>query len=597
MPASLAVSAAADATAYRSLSSAAMPERHRESLHEAIDATMATLRANKGTWARMPVDRKIEYLDAIRANTARIAREWTEDAVKAKGLRMDSPLAGEEWISGPFSVLEITAELRSTLVRIAEGRDVLEGVTARTLPSGQVAVDVFPMSARDRVLFSGISAEVRMQPEVTLETLDDTVATFYRQEDPPGDVCVVLAAGNIASIAVLDVIYAVFNEGKVAILKMNPVNDYLGAYFEQVFAELVADGFVAFAYGGPDVGEYLTSHPDADSIHITGSAATYEAIVFGPGADGAANKAAGVPINPRSIEAELGGVGAVIVVPGPWTARDIRFQAEHIASMKLHNSGFNCVSAQVLVLPDGWEHTDALLDEVRSVLAEADDRPPYYPGAPARAEALAERGEADRFGGEHPRYLVSGIDAASVDEPAFREEVFAPALAVTRLPAPDVVSYLIKAVRFANEQLTGTLGINILIDPHTRRRHSDALDRAIDDLRYGTIAINLWTAAAYFLSTCAWGAHPGHTPADIGSGMGHVHNVLMFDKPQKSVVSAPFAPGHRSFLRGEFSASPPKPLYFITNRAAHVVGERLIDYAMSGSAGDLARVVSAALRG
>lgn len=557
---------------------------------------MATISANKAAWARLPVERKIGYLDGIRRHTVRVARAWTAEAVEAKGLAMESPLAGEEWTSGPYSVLWVTGDLRVTLARLAEGRDVLDGYAVTELPSGQVAVDVFPANARDRILYSGFTGQVRMQRDVSLATLPDTVATTYRDPDPEGDVAVVLAAGNIASIAVLDVVNAMFNEGKVAILKMNPVNDYLGAFFEEIFADLVSDGFMAFAYGGADVGEYLTSHPDADSVHVTGSIGTYESIVFGSGEQGAANKAANHPTNPRPVGAELGGVGPVIVVPGSWSKRDIRFQAEHIVSMKLHNSGFNCVAAQVLILPEGWDHADELLDEIRSVLADVADRPPYYPGAMDRAGAFADHGAVDVFGVEYPRYLVTGLDADAVDVPPFRKEVFAPSLAVTELPAPDVPSYLIKAVRFANERLAGTLGINILVDPRTERRHRRAFERALDDLEYGTIAVNCWTGAAYFLSQCAWGAYPGHEPNDIGSGTGFVHNVLMFDKPEKSIVRWSFAPSHRAFLRGEFHLSP-KPVYFVTNRQAHRIGERLIDYCDTESAADLGRVVSAALRG
>jgi aldehyde dehydrogenase (NAD(P)+) len=574
-----------------------MTTTHRETDTERIDVDMAALRAGKQRWARLPIIDKIAYLDSIRDHTIRVARAWTEDAVEAKGLSMEHPLAGEEWTGGPFSVLSIIDDLRATLVRLAEGVPVLDGYPVRTLPTGQVAVDVFPVTTEDRVLFSGMSAEVRMQRDVTIDTLEDTVAVFYRQHDPVGDVAVVLAAGNIASIAALDVVYAMFNEGKVAMLKMNPVNDYLGRHFEEIFADLVADGYVRFAYGGGDVGAYLTSHPDADSIHITGSASTYEAIVFGVGEEGVANKAANTPINTRPVGAELGGVGPVIVVPGPWTKADIRYQAEHIVSMKMHNSGFNCVAAQVVVLPEGWEHEQELLDGIRAVMADLDDRPPYYPGALDRAEALAEAGTSvDVFGSAHPRYLVDGFDPDAEDAFAFTSEVFAPALAIVRLPAPDVPSFLIKAVRFANDRLDGTLGAVILIDPKTRRRHRDAFERALDDLRYGTIAVNAWTGAAYFLSAAAWGAYPGHTPDDIGSGVGVVHNVLMFDRSEKTIVRSWFAPAHRSFLRGEFHLSP-KLVYFVTNNQSHMIGERLIALAASGTTADLAKVASAAMRG
>jgi hypothetical protein len=33
---------------------------------------------------------------------------------------------------------------------------------------------------------------------------------------------------------------------------------------------------------------------------------------------------------------------------------------------------------------------------------------------------------------------------------------------------------------------------------------------------------------------------PGHTPADISSGVGWVHNTYLFDWPQKSVLYAPW---------------------------------------------------------
>jgi aldehyde dehydrogenase (NAD(P)+) len=562
-----------------------------------IDAEMAVLAANKKTWATLPISRKIRYLDSIKSHTVRVARPWVVDAVKAKGLSMDAPIAGEEWTGGPYSVLSIIQDLRSTLVRLEGGVPVLDGYKVRELPTGQVTVDVFPRTSHDRLLFSGITGEVRMQPDVTVDNLEDTVATFYREVDPPGAVSIVLAAGNIASIAVLDVVYAMFNEGKVAMLKMNPVNDYLGTHFEEILADLIADGFVRLVYGGADVGSYLTSHPLADTIHITGSATTYEAIVFGTGDEGRRNKEQMTVVNPRPIGAELGGVGPVIVVPGRWSKRDIRFQAEHIVTMKMHNSGFNCVAAQVLVLPDGWDQRDELLDEIRAVLAEIDDRPPYYPGAEERCDRLAcVSSRVEVFGDSHDRFLLLEIDPDDTDHPAFRSEVFGPALAVTALPCPDVPSYLIKAVRFANDRLAGTLGAVLLIDPRTRRRHRAALERALDDLEYGTIGVNAWTGAAYFLSAVAWGAYPGHTPDDIGSGVGVVHNVLMFDRPQKSIVRAPFAPAHRGFLRGEFHLGP-KMVYFVTNKQAHNIGFELIAYSDEESMAAIAKVASVAIRG
>ncbi len=38
--------------------------------------------------------------------------------------------------------------------------------------------------------------------------------------------------------------------------------------------------------GGAAAGRYLTGHPRVDEVHITGSDKTYDAVVFGTGAEG-----------------------------------------------------------------------------------------------------------------------------------------------------------------------------------------------------------------------------------------------------------------------------------------------------------------------
>jgi Aldehyde dehydrogenase family len=561
-----------------------------------LDTALEDLAAAKQFWARLPIADKIGHLDAIHANTVRLARPWVEAAVEAKGTSIDDQLAGEEWTSGPYSLLSVVHDLRETLVRLDAGHRPIDGHRTRILANGQVAVDVFPSTLDDRLLYSGVHAEVWMQPEVTLDTLEATVASFYGVEDPSGSVSVVLAAGNIASIAPLDVLHAMFNDGEVAILKMNPVNDYLGAVLEEIFADLVSDGFLRFAYGGVEVGKYLTSHPMADTVHVTGHASTYEAIVFGAGEDGERNRTNDTPINERPVGAELGGVGAIIVVPGPWSKRDVRFHAEQIVSTKMHNGGFNCIAAQVLVVPRDWELTEALIDEVARVYASATDRVPYYPGTGERCAAAIDRRESvDVFGDNDLRYLIHDLDP-DADDAFFTTEVFGPVLAVTEIPSPDVASYLKKAARFVNDRLYGTLGVNIMIHPRTERRHGSAFQQMLTDLEYGTIAINTWTGVAYFLPKCAWGAYPGHPRTDIQSGTGFVHNTLMFDKAQKSVVRGPFAPAERAWLKGTFNLAP-KPIFYVTNATAHVTGERLIAYMDTHSKADLMRVASSAIRG
>ncbi len=562
-----------------------------------LDHAIADLQASKNAWASLGVSDKITLLGDLRTNAAAHARAWVESAVKAKGLAMDSPLAGEEWLSGPYAFIEAINALEATLVRIAAGSNVLDGFSAHTRSNGQVLVDVLPASGADRLLFSGSSAQVWMQPDVTIESLEDTIGEFYKDDDPGGSVCLILGAGNIASIPPLDVVYKLFNEGHVVILKMNPVNDYLGEIFEKVFEAFIEAGYLRFVYGGGDVGAYLTSHRDVDTIHITGSSRTYNAIRFGIGDVGVANRLADTPINDKPISAELGGVSPTIVIPGDWSRADLRFQAENVVTQKMNNSGFNCVATQILVLPESWECTPAFLDEVRALLGRLDSRDAYYPGSLERCEAVVGgSGTVEVFGSESKRFLVTDLDPAATEDPAFVTEYFAPALAVVTLPSPDVPTYIASATAFANDVLAGTLGASIIVHPKTEKAYEDAVDTMVSNLAYGGIGINTWSASVYLLARCSWGAFPGNTPSDIGSGVGVVHNALMFGKPQKAVARGPFAPSHRTITKGELHLSP-KPVFFVTNTQMHNVGERLVDFAVTGRTVDLLKVVSSALRG
>ena len=143
--------------------------------------------------------------------------------------------------------------------------------------------------------------------------------------------------------------------------------------------------------------------------------------------------------------------------------------------------------------------------------------------------------------------------------------------------------FLDAAVTHANEKLVGTLGANVLIDPVTRDALGDGFEHYIADLRYGDIAINAWTAFAFLTPTLTWGAFPGGTVADVQSGIGVVHNALLLDRVERSVVRGPFRPFPRSatalFGPGRFSLLP-KPPWFVTARTGAAVSEGFTRFRM-----------------
>lgn len=51
----------------------------------------------------------------------------------------------------------------------------------------------------------------------------------------------------------------------------------------RAFKPFMDEGYLSFVYGGGEEGKYVCNNPAVDSIHLTGSEATYNAIVWGPG--------------------------------------------------------------------------------------------------------------------------------------------------------------------------------------------------------------------------------------------------------------------------------------------------------------------------
>ena len=74
------------------------------------------------------------------------------------------------------------------------------------------------------------------------------------------------------------------------------------------------------------------------------------------------------------------------------------------------------------------------------------------------------------------------------------------------------------------------------------------------------------------------------------------HNSLLFDRPQKSVVRAPFYPFPRGISHGQ-PALLPKPPWFITNKRAHEVTRKLTYFEGNPNPLRLPGIFFSALRG
>jgi acyl-CoA reductase-like NAD-dependent aldehyde dehydrogenase len=538
----------------------------------------------------------IYFLDACMAGLRAHAPEWVRVSCAAKGIPFDAPVAGEEWLAGPVVTMRNLRLLRETLAHYARTGRFRPGADVRT-EDGRVFVRTFPTSRADAMLFSGFSATTHLLPGADPDVAA-AIAAAYAAHRASAGVSLVLGAGNVSSIPVMDALYKIVAHGKACIVKMNPVNDYLTPVFEKIFRPLIVADLLSFVRGGAEEGAYLTRHPAVTDVHITGSDATHDLIVWGPSADRPLRKLSNDPVLGKPITSELGNVSPVMIVPGEYTQTELASMAWNVCSQVVNNGSFNCNAAKLLVLAKGWPQRDRFLDALRGCLAGIPARAAYYPGAHERFAGLvrfATRAEAVT-GGELPRmwesptdpipWTLAYVDAADTMNPLFRQEPFCAMLSVTEIDGTEPEAFLMNATAFCNDVVWGTLNACIMIDPRTEKQHRAALDAAVRDLRYGTVGVNHWPALGYGFVSTPWGGHPSSTLADIRSGLGWVHNTYLL-------------PDHlieKTVIRGPLVVKP-KPAWFTNNRMTHVIGRKLVDFEASPSPLKLPGIVLAALRG
>ncbi len=556
----------------------------------ALDGIVNDVADRAPSWAGTDASTRADLLQQVIADTMASEDEWLAAACEAKGLAPGSSEAGEELFAGVGTFVRMARLLRDALRDIAkDGKPAFAG-PVREASGGRLRVQVFPASAFDRITFPQTTAEIWMQPGVTRDALVAGQAAAYADPVAHAGTALVLAAGNVASLGPRDVLSKLFVEGKVVVMKANPVNDYLVPHWRRALAALIDIGVLRIIDGGAEVGRYLTGHARIDEVHITGSDKTYDAVVFGSGPDGARRKEADDPVLDKPVTAELGNVSPVIVVPGKWSIPELLYQAEHIATMLVNNAGFNCISARVVVTHAAWPQREAFLGALTQTLARITTRRAYYPGAGDRRDAfVAAHPEAEEYGGGPddalPWTFIRSVPPGQTRDICFNVESFCGEVAETALTAPSAAAFVDAATAFCNDVVWGTLGATLIVSPSSLKDEdvAESVDRAVADLRYGSIGVNVWHGLSFAIGSTSWGAYPGHARTDIQSGTGVVGNSAMFDRPQKSIVRGPFR-------------SRPKPPWFATASGSYDVMRRFVAFEAEPSAAKIPGLLLAAVR-
>lgn len=540
-----------------------------------MDQALNVLQSNKHKWINLSIDEKILILDEIMQDFNTVSEAWVKVSYQKKELTRNDFALGEEWFYVAF-IMRLIRLLRSSLHDIKLiGRPKIPG-PIQVRPNGQVVVQVFPETNLDRMLLRGTTAEIFIEPGISPKEVVQTQALAYQPGTREGKTTLILGAGNASFLVPGDFLSKLFVEGHVVALKPNPVNQYLGPLIEYGFRALIQRGFMRIIYGGVQEGAYLCYHPHTDEIHMTGSHHTFEAIVFGSGKEGEQRKMNRQPILEKHFSAELGNITPLIVVPGDWSEAELQDQAAKIATWLIFNAGYACPTPRLIIQHKNWNLRQALNQAIIDVFSDVETRKAYYPGSQEiHQQFILSHPDANQIGetpeGHLPWTYIQGVDSNNFDDICFRSEAFCSLLAETAIEGNSVPGFLEEAVAFVNENVWGTLNSIIIIHPKSLKNPlvAAALEKAIADLRYGTVAINQYPAISYYLGYTTWGSFPGQDMYDIQSGVGFTNNYLMFERPQKSVMRAPF----RFF---------PDP-FTIRNKRAHEFGKKMADFETSPS--------------
>ena len=541
-----------------------------------IDRNISKLRVNSAEFLNLDKANLISMLEQTVDNIKSISYYWASLSSEKKG-HLTKSKEGEEWIGGPFSCIY-------ALQYFIEYLQNDNGLDINKFDEKTKSYKVFPTKNIEKLLFPFLEGEIRFGKNLNFNQINEYRGFANRFNNNKPKITLILGAGNVSSIPVLDALFHMIAHKSVIYIKLNPVNDYLLPIFTQVFEPFISRGFMIITEGDMEASKYLTEHEGFQQTHLTGSNYTYENIVYGRTLSDKERSLKTLPkINKKPITTELGNVTPIIVHPGNWSRAEIRHQAKKIVTAKLNNSGFNCIAAQVIVLPKHWKHTDKLKRDIKYYLKKVGDTTSYYPGANENLNDLLQTENYEQINNLScsTPFLVSDLD---LEKEYGDKEVWSTALYFQELPYSTYENFCSKAVDYVNNELWGNLGVTVLIKNHKKKTNQDILNTYIEELKYGTVAINEWSALGFVIPTLPWGGYPGNKDNDIQSGQGYVHNALLFESPQKGIVYS------------RFRLSPLiDPPWFVTNKKAHRIFKHLTYYQASKSKINLIKLIFSTL--
>ena len=508
-----------------------------------------------------------ELLECAQTKNWSTAGSWVREEVTLLGLMSKDSMsiakqigASKRQVFGQVAVTFLQT-LKSSLlyqISIEEKKNVatpelLSKVSKYTSEEGVVQMH----GPFDISLIPGHSFEIWTDPTVSEKLKKPKSQKDMTQES--NGVCLVLGAGNQAFLTFADVLQCLFiHPRKPVLIKHHPLRPWLYEPFAMLLEPLIKRGFVDMILdGGIPHTKSLLDSQEISHVHLTGAFGTANAIK-----ETLALTRQHLTHNEIDdmVTSELGCATPWIITPGSYTNEEMKNAATAIVTAKKGDSGCNCLSAQVLVLPEKWGQKEQFRQVLMQEFETTETDPCYYPGSSGRCTEIADyykklgdervlemtakiAVEAGNCPNMHPCLVECGtFGKEGFDGLGLTKEAFGPIMSIVELPGGgDAKEYVLKTVApFLNnkENIFGSLSCSLII-PGSIKNLESFQKAAIASLKYGTIAVNCWSVLGY-VGMCQGALWCGHgREKRKQSGNGYVGNHFQIANAEKTVVYAP----------------------------------------------------------
>jgi hypothetical protein len=562
---------------------------------------IAELAVNQSRWKSLPLSDKVQILQEISCILERMTMEehfvplLGIPEVKMMGFRITPSIGTTPDDEGHYEAAQ-AAMIYAVIVQqaVAQLLDVYQYHRATNDPlhrctnkqpaifrvptnsfQEQTIVTTFPLTAADAYTppFNKSTVELWLRPGCSYEPY----ALLQEEEYDGGGCMMVLGAGNQSFLSVMDCLYGLFHCHSTVLLKHHSLRSYQDTLLAMIFQPLIQRGYFAMVMDSAETRD-MVYHPLVRRVHLTGGKATHDAVVWGE-TDSSLCGIQSPRLNAK-MTSELGCITPWIIAPVrvPWTPRQMQHQVHHLFASMYSNAGANCNSPKVLLLPSKWPQKTEFIESLCREMKRHPLPISYYPGSaerwqqfrqaypPQGPNSVVEIGGTDHEMSQMKAErhiqgstvllswlvitLQETIDLSSEEgraraqsEYAFLHEPFCPVVTIAfyhnmKQEKGDEDDDLHAAVTICNDYIYGTLSCTI-VTADIGRENSE-LQQAIANLRYGAIAVNVWSAIAYAApGSVSWGAFPGEELSHVQSGMGQVQNHWRIRHVEKSVLRTP----------------------------------------------------------